>query len=165
MNFYIWYEVFCSWHTYSLQRPLLPSWKAHHDLNVCLFCCRSRHLGAKDWLCAAAEYIPVIFNSPPHRANCYLLIVFFTLTHASKDTAEHHTLLAGYLLQRGERGSGGDGHSPNISLFRTLFFDCKLICSVKGCAAVLWWPGNGSLNGAKKRQYASIITSSGAAFN
>lgn len=67
----------------------------------------------------------------------YSLFFSHTHTQASKDTAEHHTLLASYLLQRGERGSGGDGHSPNISLFLTLFFDCKLICSVKGCAVVL----------------------------
>lgn len=127
-------------------------------------------------LSGTAEYLPlslpVVFHSP--WANCYPLILPLSHTYTHIGTAEHHTLLAGYLLQMRRGGLRWWLPQPPLAISRHLsllsrYFPLPLTvnwwAAVKDALFLLRWPGKRCSTATNKRPYAGLITSSGAAFN
>lgn len=97
-----------------------------------------------------------------------------THTYTHIGTAEHHTLLAGYLLQMRRGGLRWWLPQPPLAVSRHLsllsrFFPLPLTvnwwAAVKDALFLLRWPGKRCSTATNKQPYAGLITSSGAAFN
>lgn len=150
--------------------------KTQHYFNGCLLFCNN-HPDSKDWL-LSAEYLLFsfcrlsLYFSVSKLLPTHSLSLSLPLAHTHTDIAEHHTLLAGYLLQM--RRGGLRWWLPQPPLTMSFASSLSLPLSpltvnwwamLKDALFLLRWPGKRCSAATNKRPYARLVTSSEAAFN